>query len=757
MISDFLHPVWKQRVLGGSDLNSVILKSIDDELTEAQMDLIQSKLSLYVNTAQDTFLDYWGKWLGLSRVDGWEDDVYREKIINHVLHSRNTIESLREAIANFIQTNEDNIYIYEPYVDMFIWNYSTYNSLSFFSDEYYRYMVIDVKISTPFTQDVSKIINLFRPAGVLWVMSLDINGYSDALNIINYGINGSAPNYINITEYSGFSNKISYNINPSIDTTSTTIDPFTYNDPNSTWNGGKAYYKVSSYLDNYMYLGLNKLNGNPDPSVGFKDSRNYVTQLDVDSNNMMSSKNNNGHTFLLGQDPTLNPNLLTGTSQNYQSFNVKTTDTTYGQVTAQANSYYTFSGYFSVSQDFTGTIMPQIFLMTSSSGAVGGSGDAQTFTNPTSGTDYYFSVTTTKTNDVDGLVKGYFRASSGVTIQVKLGKLEKGSMATGWCPNPNDGLDVSLIGASYVGALSSYILASLSLSNGMIAVGSNILQASGNYQSATDLSSAGGISINPTFSQTYNSADKAIVITKATASNAQHLGWNIPQGLLVSTTYTLSVKYKASITSTGVGMQFGYNGNYNVADPIFQTATDWVTAKITFTTRTANTNTNSTGSNAIWFSSTEFNVGDYIEVQWIKLELGSVATPWIPNVADPSFATNASTLGHVYLSNRIKNQSNYSTQVNIRLYNSTLGLWIIYDSFLLNPNIYYDSIIDITNEFKSLISSQGVFYYKIEPVTINSNLYLNVDYTGMSFSTKTRNPVGSFYTSSYDSEVVMGS
>lgn len=171
------------------------------------------------------------------------------------------------------------------------------------------------------------------------------------------------------------------------------------------------------------------------------------------------------------------------------------------------------------------------------------------------------------------------------------------------------------------------------------ALNPNLLQASGNYQSATDLSSAGGISTNPVFSQTYNSTDKAIIITKIAATNAQHLGWIIPQGLLVSTTYTLSVKYKASITSTGVGMQFGYNGNYVVQNVIYQTTTDWVTAKITFTTRTANTN-NSAGVNAIWFSSTDFAVGDYIEVQWVKLELGSVATSWIPNIADSAYLSS---------------------------------------------------------------------------------------------------------------------
>lgn len=738
MISDFLHPVWKQRVLGGSDLNSVILKSIDDELTEAQMDLIQSKLSLYVNTAQDTFLDYWGKWLGLSRVDGWEDDVYREKIINHVLHSRNTIESLREAIANFIQTNEDNIYVYEPYVDMFIWNYSTYNSLSFFSDEYYRYMVIDVKISTPFTQDVSKIINLFRPAGVLWIMSLDINGYSDALNIINYSINGSSHNYTNITEYSGFSNKISYNINPSIDTTSTTIDPFTYNDPNSTWNGGKAYYKVSSYLDNYMYLGLNQLNGNPDPSIGFKDSRNYVTQLDVDSNNMMSSKNNNGHTFLLGQDPTLNPNLLIGTGTslsfvtngNYNQTSMQTGKSNYylvdGLTTYQLVQKYGIQFTISFDWEFVGD-------------SATGKFDVQWDNNPwyimpnsidlSNGTSGHYSVTfDLNTVQNDTAIGIQFRSDNTLgTLNFSHIKLEKGSVATDWCPNPSDRLDVSLIGATYMGALSPYILASLSLSNGMVAVGTNlILNSAGPFQ--------------PNLSQIDNNLyayDSTVTLSKGVK-------------------YTLSAKTNgvfSSVHDTTVDSDKAIIWIFSNDNTQYHIISDENTT--TGTTFTLDQYGLNEGEYYIRVNGYHANNSTWIKE--IKIEVGSVATPWIPNIADPSFVANTSTLGHVYLNNRIKNQSNYPTQVNIRLYNSTLGLWIIYDSFLLNPNIYYDSIIDITNEFKSLINSQGVFYYKIEPVTIDSDLYLNVDYTGMSFSTKTRNPVGSFYTSFYDSEVVMGS
>ena len=176
-LRDFLHPVWRDafksdKFSDKTELNKAVLDVFDEELQKVEDDTIHSKAQSFLSTASDEWLDYWGSWFGLKREDNQSDEDYRKALTNHVKHARSTVPALKEAIAHFLKTNIKNVNIYEPYNDVFFLDDSNLDSDKYLiSDDYYTYGVIDIQISVPFPPDVIDIINWFRPAGVLFVLT----------------------------------------------------------------------------------------------------------------------------------------------------------------------------------------------------------------------------------------------------------------------------------------------------------------------------------------------------------------------------------------------------------------------------------------------------------------------------------------------------------------------------------------------------------------------------------------------------------
>lgn len=176
-LRDFLHPVWRDafksdKFSDKTELNKAVLDVFDEELQKVEDDTIHSKAQSFLSTASDEWLDYWGSWFGLKREDNQSDEDYRKALINHVKHARSTVPALKEAIAHFLKTNIKNVNIYEPYNDVFFLDDSNLDSAKYLiSDDYYTYGVIDIQISVPFPPDVIDIINWFRPAGVLFILT----------------------------------------------------------------------------------------------------------------------------------------------------------------------------------------------------------------------------------------------------------------------------------------------------------------------------------------------------------------------------------------------------------------------------------------------------------------------------------------------------------------------------------------------------------------------------------------------------------
>lgn len=243
MIKDYLHPLWGKSIRGLSypdgKANDAFIDSLQQDIDNGEKDMYLAKLGAFLDTATGKWLDYWGEWLGLHR-NQRNDDEYRNALKGHVLHSRNTIDAIRDAVAKYLDTNRNRIYVYEPYRDMFIYNSSNWNTYKFYPSVYYRYAVIDVKIDHPIDGVVAQIINLFRPAGVIFVITNLINVLNDKAPIIDFSLDASANVISNDFDYVGFTQNNFVVLSPSLDASlDNDEEPFTYN--KDSWNGGKKY------------------------------------------------------------------------------------------------------------------------------------------------------------------------------------------------------------------------------------------------------------------------------------------------------------------------------------------------------------------------------------------------------------------------------------------------------------------------------------------------------------------------------------
>lgn len=311
----FLHPLWKRSLNEYDDsVNSAVIGALNQSLSKSEEDMVQSKVESYLSTADSKWLDYWGYWFGERRKSGWSDDYYRSRIVNHVEHARGTVDALRNAIADFINTNKDNIYIYEPYRDMFIWNSSKYNTNKYFSSTYYRYAVIDIQISASYPKEIVSIINLFRPAGVLWVLTETVNSRNSDAPIIDIKNPKDAfvPKIENDFMF-GLRKRTRLIINPSNDKYEMVTNPFTYNKKDSLFNNRNSLFMGATQISKrYSFIGQSLFDYTPKDDDTLGDSSYNVEQLNSSDIASVATKNGRGKMFDF--NPAKN-NLISNASQ----------------------------------------------------------------------------------------------------------------------------------------------------------------------------------------------------------------------------------------------------------------------------------------------------------------------------------------------------------------------------------------------------------------------------------------------------------
>lgn len=162
----YLNNLFKNPFL--NEENKAVLGVIDDVLNTAKIDIDLSKLELVINSSTGVWLDEWGSWFGVSRLEGESDSSYRSRIIAVIGSAKNTIPALIATVRSYINDPNSKIIIYEPYHDIKRFNISEFSGKDKFqSDDYYRSGIIDIRVPNySIDESLRKAISQVRSAGI---------------------------------------------------------------------------------------------------------------------------------------------------------------------------------------------------------------------------------------------------------------------------------------------------------------------------------------------------------------------------------------------------------------------------------------------------------------------------------------------------------------------------------------------------------------------------------------------------------------
>lgn len=162
-----LHPLLRREEnTDEGSANGAVLHAIAGALSDAEKELIPSKMQSSLNTASGSYLDYWGYWFGVIRKTNEDDDSYRYRIVQYLLLGRGTVASIIRGIKYALDDQSATITIYEPWQNIFYLDKSKMDSSYYMQGSYYRYGVITVNIDRPLDESIWLAIQAFKPAGV---------------------------------------------------------------------------------------------------------------------------------------------------------------------------------------------------------------------------------------------------------------------------------------------------------------------------------------------------------------------------------------------------------------------------------------------------------------------------------------------------------------------------------------------------------------------------------------------------------------
>lgn len=277
-----LHPLLrreKDKKLN-EDTNYILLNTLNEELNTVERDTIESKLQSSLKSATGTYLDKFGDWFGVYRKVDEEDEKYRQRIIKYLLLKRGTNNAIIEGIKYYLDRDDLNISIYEPFKNIFYTNKSELNGNDKLMGYYYRFAVINVTIGNYFPLEIIDIINEFKPAGVKLFVTYD-GGATNNGSLIYQWLNGNmkVEMYEDIINFYGYDDLLYGHINLGLRKT----DSLNYK---SVFINNKSLINSEDVLTGSSNVGRVFNN------VSIKSSYNYAPQYNSSVANIISELKN---------------------------------------------------------------------------------------------------------------------------------------------------------------------------------------------------------------------------------------------------------------------------------------------------------------------------------------------------------------------------------------------------------------------------------------------------------------------------------
>ncbi len=171
----------------GSNAHNAFLGSIKGSIETTRDDVKNISLQVYFTKATGKFLDLYGKYIGLSRVDDEEDQSYRDRLVAYIQTKRGTIDAIISGIKNELNDQTVPVSIYETWRNIFILNQSNLNGLDYIMGEKYRYAVIEVTVGKYVDPNILKdIVNRYKAYGVMVIyhysLGITENYYDDLVS-----------------------------------------------------------------------------------------------------------------------------------------------------------------------------------------------------------------------------------------------------------------------------------------------------------------------------------------------------------------------------------------------------------------------------------------------------------------------------------------------------------------------------------------------------------------------------------------------
>lgn len=691
--------MWKRSLNEYDDsVNSAVIGAINQSLTKSEEDMVQSKVQSYLSTADSKWLDYWGYWFGERRKSNWDDDYYRERIVNHVKHSRGTVDGLRDAIADFINTNRDNIFIYEPYRDMFIWNSSEYNTKKYFSSTYYRYAVIDIQVSASYPKEIVSIINLFRPAGVLWVLTETINSRNSDAPIID--IKNPKEVFVPKIENDfifGLRKRTRLVINPSNDEFQLVTNPFRYNEKDSIFNDSNSLLMGATQIDKrYSFIGNSVYDYTPQISDSFSDSSYSVEQLSGSDITSLSTKNGRGKQFTFS--PVKN-NLINNASKYLNPTKITDYNTNYSMSTnyLSGGNTYNFAVNFNSKSALANTTSDLIIDSVNKNLALG--------------TATAFTITGNNLANQSNVMYNFSKIiPKGTTITVSLDVVSTTNSGTFKLVFPHKasgGTWETLTVHTNLSTSNQHITRTYTISNDQVAINLQLDNATGTVTVSKFIISESSKEVSWTPAPEDNPSEKSDTQIK------QNLSTVVKEGSHWLTSQ-FSIPDNFDI-DTGPYIRFsGSDSNFeiDVSKPIIKNA--------------INTNPMS------WAQSSDDNISypktlsEIVDVKsYVNDKLKTLDTSTTNKDINDMFDTKK-----VHIVMRSSNVPD-GEQVVVKIFNFNTNIWVTYNTLSIN-GIYNDFFIKM-DDITPLLNSDGIMYINFI-LKEDSNAYINVDYIGVSLS-----------------------
>lgn len=454
----------------GSNAHNAFLGAIKGSIETTRDDMEEMSLQVYFTRATGKFLDLYGKYVGLSRNDGEEDQPYRDRIVKYIKTKRGTIEAIIDGIKNELGDPELPVSIYETWRNIFIMNQSTLNGLDYIMGEKYRYAVIEITVGKYVEPDVlTDIVDRYKAYGVKvlyrYALGMSDEVWNDPVDFSQEFIDSDSS--YTLTNYlDPYYKKVQVTMGDS-PITKTELSLFKMNA--SKLNGSdvisgnpeNAYIFDYTNSPSYHILGYVPSSSTPD-SGAFKDPYDYIyqgTKVDLSTvgttNYVINSSGNNAsdtqRPHLSGTGSSVSKAILSYDTDGINMINSSdnTTEWYYQVASAWSNfsdtplkpgSNYVFS------VEVKGTV-PQGVLRWGFRGGTGTVGEySKNFDiNNNDWTVISVKLTPASTNNIL-----YFRIQGGIDNQYATGfsggeslkfrniKIEDGIEYTSWNPAPED-------------------------------------------------------------------------------------------------------------------------------------------------------------------------------------------------------------------------------------------------------------------------------------------------------------------------------